>query len=151
MTDRTDFESHGLQCHVILTDMGHYCGYVRVPPEHPWSGKSYNDTVPVPESVIKRPIDVDRIGVFNLFCASEPTVDACELTLAVDVHGGITYAGSEHGGWVFGFDCAHSGDARSPDTEDEYSTWRDFDFAKNETEDLARQLADVATWEVNVK
>jgi hypothetical protein len=68
------------------------------------------------------------------------------------VHGGLTY--SEHGHsdlfglWVFGFDCAHSGDL-IPDSVMRYGicgqhdTYRDFEYVKRETESLARQLAAV--------
>ena len=32
----------------------------------------------------------------------------------VPVHGGITYAGEDEDGMVYGFDCAHAGDEREP-------------------------------------
>ena len=33
----------GLKAVVIAQDMGHRCGYVSVPKEHPWYGKDYNE------------------------------------------------------------------------------------------------------------
>jgi len=33
----------GFKAEVIATDMGHRCGYVTVPKDHPWHGKTYND------------------------------------------------------------------------------------------------------------
>jgi hypothetical protein len=33
----------GFKAEVIATDMGHRCGYVSVPKDHPWHGKTYND------------------------------------------------------------------------------------------------------------
>ena len=33
----------GLQQCVVLTQMGHRCGYTRIPPGHPWHGKDYDD------------------------------------------------------------------------------------------------------------
>ncbi len=81
-----------LDCLIVRNPMGALCGYVGVPPGHPWHGLDYND------------------------------VD-------VDVHGGLTFAGScnenapeGHGichvpepgrpddVWWLGFDCAHSDD-----------------------------------------
>jgi len=70
----------------------------------------------------------------------------------VDVHGGLTFSEHGHGDlfglWVFGFDCAHSGDLL-PDTFERYGyctpgdQYRDFEYVKRETESLARQLAAV--------
>jgi hypothetical protein len=34
------------------------------------------------------------------------------------VHGGLTYARSDEGGMVYGFDCAHAGDNEDPKTSD---------------------------------
>jgi hypothetical protein len=33
----------GLKATVIATDMGHRCGYVSVPKDHPWHGKTYDE------------------------------------------------------------------------------------------------------------
>jgi hypothetical protein len=33
----------GLKAEVIAHDMGHRCGYVSVPTDHPWHNKGYND------------------------------------------------------------------------------------------------------------
>ena len=33
----------GLKAVVIAHDMGHRCGYVGVPEDHPWHGKGYDD------------------------------------------------------------------------------------------------------------
>lgn len=33
----------GFKAEVIAHDMGHRCGYVSVPTEHPWYGKDYNE------------------------------------------------------------------------------------------------------------
>lgn len=42
------FESNGLRCALVLMDANpfmraYFCGYVRVPPDHPWAGKHYDD------------------------------------------------------------------------------------------------------------
>jgi len=120
--------------------MGHHCGYVAIPKSHPWFGKDYSDKVSVPKEVISRETNIDKIGVLNLLCADEPTEDTCEIVLAVDVHGGITYAEPEGEQWVFGFDCAHFGDALSPERVMPGEIWRDRPFAEAETRALADQL-----------
>lgn len=87
----------GLPAVVIMTDMGHRCGYVGVPTTHPLYGNHYtepNEVIPpgysVPESYF-------------------------------DVHGGLTYSDDLPGCitkckidgeiyWWFGFDCGHTMD-----------------------------------------
>lgn len=140
------FEHAGLQCSVVLTGMGHHCGYVGLPPEHPWFGKSYSDTVIVPQEIIKRLIDVDKVGILNVFCAGikndQESLDRgeIELVLAVDVHGGITYAGEGEGLWWLGFDCAHSDDGKQRGDPG----WKGRAYAEAETRSLADQLAKFA-------
>lgn len=57
----------------------------------------------------------------------------------VPVHGGITYAGErEDGCFVYGFDCAHSGDEGRPET-------RDVDWLRDECRWLAASLR-IARW-----
>lgn len=76
-------EATGYPCLIVRGGVGALCGYVGVPPGHPFYGSHYDD------------------------------VD-------VDVHGGLTYAASCHGGichdpppgeddsrWWLGFDCGH--------------------------------------------
>lgn len=129
----------GLACEVIRTRMGHYCGYVNVPPDHPWFGLDYSDKVSVPQSVIDRDIGPNDLGIIPLFCAHDVTAEACSIDLAISVHGGITYANGnkDKGIWQFGFDCAHSGDGRHPGD----AGWKDADYVKAECKRLADQLA----------
>jgi hypothetical protein len=137
---KTEFQHAGLTCGVTLTSMGHYCGYVAIPEGHPLYGKHYSDSTPVPASTIERPIDVDKVGIINLFCQTEvPSAESCPVVLAFDVHGGLTFASAdqERPLWWFGFDCAHSGDGRN---EGEPG-WKDREFAEAETRSLAEQLA----------
>lgn len=152
--DEEVFEAHGLKCKVRrVTGLGHLCGYVGVPESHPWFGKSYSDSVPASRELLERPIDIDKTGAINLLCAKEPTEEATDIVLLIDVHGGLTYAENGiaelKGLWVFGFDCAHAGDL-TPDTALRYGmfandVYRDFPYVKGETESLARQLAAIAT------
>ena len=42
--DERHWEAHGFACHVTrVPPIGHLCGYVTVPPGHPWHGKGYDD------------------------------------------------------------------------------------------------------------
>jgi hypothetical protein len=150
--NEASFESHGLKCAIKrVSHSGHLCGYVGVPDSHPWFGKSYRDDVPATRAQLERPIDIDKIGAINLLCADEPTTDATPIVLLIDAHGGLTY--SENGGgelsglWVFGFDCAHSGDL-CPVTAEKYGAhsfdvYRDFEYVTREVHSLAKQLSEV--------
>jgi hypothetical protein len=38
--DAAEWESHGFPCEAKRANLGNWCGYVIVPPGHPWHGKS---------------------------------------------------------------------------------------------------------------
>lgn len=152
--DTKNFEVEGLPCVMSRGPSGHWCGYVGIPEGHRLYGKDYTATVKVPPEILERPIDVDKVGVINVFCAglsdSEAMKDGyIDIVLAFDVHGGLTWARDEPAGgvdhpdgyWWFGFDCAHVGDL-SPkyDTPDEHHVYRDAEYVEGECASLARQL-----------
>lgn len=113
-------------CIVRRGPLGAWCGYVGVPGGHPYFNKGYND--------------IDD----------------------VDVHGGLTFADHCHGDeetgichksenevWWIGFDCGHWSDLM-PGMGDqfriesgEHINYRDIDYVKNETLNLARQLKNI--------
>ncbi len=123
--DRVEFEHAGFPCLINrVAHSGSWCGYVAVPPNHPAFEKGYDD------------------------------VD-------VSVHGGLTYAnhcrdvichipkkGESENVWWLGFDCSHAGDGMPAmnghiGNEDNYFSrgYKDIDYVKRETKDLAEQLA----------
>lgn len=75
----------GFEWEVTDNGIGYRCGYVRVPPGHPWHGKGY-----------------DEVGasVHGGLTFAEP-----------DAHCGKGGPGSA---WWLGFDCAHFSDAPDP-------------------------------------
>lgn len=127
------WESHGLACQVRANGIGYNCGYVHLPPTHPWFRKKYSECLVAG-------------------CEAEWHYD-CTLASHIDVHGGVTFAGEMWDGeWWVGFDCAHSGDACSPeylrkmrkqgsDYGYEDGLYWDVDMVARETESLAEQLA----------
>ncbi len=140
----TEFEHAGLRCKVVQTSMGHHCGYVAVPPSHPWHGLHYSAKVSVPQSVIEREIGENDVCIISLICQSEPVkAEACPIDLAISIHGGMTYAAKDHSDdhWWFGFDCAHYGDGRREGDDG----WKDEAFAAAECRRLADQLAIFST------
>jgi len=103
---------------VVLEVLGHNNGYVAIPESHPLFGVNYDApasclTFPANETIGKR-------GIVQLFSsAGEPRPD-----VVFDVHGGLTYASATVSQasvlegeklWWYGFDCAHYGDADSPE------------------------------------
>lgn len=129
--DRADLEHAGLPCLLLRHDHGHWCGYVGLPDDHPWSGIDFSDLDAIHES-------------------RESWVGLPE------VHGGVTWNRgcddlrsrrvSRH--WV-GFDCGHmaSGDlVLSPRSFLEISArgeYRTLAYARVEVEKLAAQAARV--------
>lgn len=79
-------EHLGFEWAVVHNDMGHRCGYIKVPPGHPWYGKGYDE----PEVSVHGGLTFARSDV------------PCDK------------GGPDDGYW-FGFDCAHCDDAPDPD------------------------------------
>ena len=116
--DRKDWEHEGFACMAKRhRRSGNWCGYVGVPPGHPWHGKAYGD------------IDAEVHG--SLTYAEECQGDICHTPKAGE---------PEHLWWL-GFDCAHCYDA-SP-VGDEFMAWdatyRTLQYVQHETESLAQQ------------
>ncbi|MGL4638850.1 MAG: hypothetical protein ACRCVX_03830 [Shewanella sp.] len=146
----------GFKAVILLTEMGHHCGYVGLTNDHALYGKDYSEhcmalTVPS-EPIGKR-------GIIPLVCHD----GRASPDIVFDVHGSITYSGGNpdypiksDGLWWFGFDCGHSGDGKSPEYLTEMrqkypgfpSMWRDdgefrdVDYCVAECESLARQMID---------
>lgn len=91
----------GYQWVVTHNGMGYRCGYVRIPPGHPWHGKDYDDVEPYP-------------AVHGGLTFAEPDV-ACDKE-------------GDDNAWWLGFDCAHAGDAPDPTlpTHVDRIPWDDF-------------------------
>jgi hypothetical protein len=75
-------EPSGYKCRILRSETtGTLCGYVGIPKEHRFWGKSYH--------------------------RDDEEIDA----ISTDVHGGLTYSGEgDDGWWYFGFDTAHAED-----------------------------------------
>ena len=103
-----------------MKTLGHLCGYVGVPCEHPWYRIVYSQ------------------------CVNEGTDDTPESL--IDVHGGLTFSSMGDRDlfpadyWWFGFDCAHFMDKTSfnPSGIERDETW-----VKEECGRLAEQLGKV--------
>lgn len=143
-----------LDCMIRRGGGGAWCGYVGVPPEHPWYGVYYSGCIEDPQCD-----DGWECG------HSSPDGRA-------EVHGGLTFSGAcrEEGDpasaichvpqpgrtddvWWFGFDCSHAWDLRPGsikfDREHGFrrrpdEVYRDEQYVIQQTLELARQLAEVS-------
>jgi hypothetical protein len=122
-----EFETYGFPCLIHRAPLGHWCGYVAVPPGHPWHGK-------------------------DIWCSSDDGIDAPVhggLTYADKCSGEICHVakpGEPDDVWWLGFDCAHSGDL-CPGTRASllqcgvdafgYEVYRDISYVTAETQRLA--------------
>lgn len=129
--DHVDFRSpSGLPCILHRNGLGSWCGYVGVPPGHPWHGKNYDDV----------PCDVHG-----------------GLTYAERCQGPLCHVpqpGESDDVWWLGFDCNHIGDRSLSDLywgierPDLFShrdgEYRTVDYVRIETISLAEQAASVS-------
>jgi len=122
----SDFMHEGFRCAVIMTDMGHRCGYVGIPKDHPLHGIEYTAKAKcLPKAdVSEQPIG--KRGIIPLLCLDE-NEDYLSAECYFNVHGGITYSGGRNypvesdGLWWFGYDCAHCDDGKDYEAiENEY-------------------------------
>jgi hypothetical protein len=152
----------GFRAVVLMTSMGHRCGYVAVPVGHQLHGVKYSE----PCAHLKPPADDEEVGKRSplaLICAAGDESRMQSPDIVFNVHGGLTYSGgsaeypaASDGLWWFGYDCAHYGDAKSPEYcaqsrerypdnpilwDSEYDgEYRDLDYCVAECESLARQI-----------
>lgn len=148
----------GYDCLLRRTPMaqylGHLCGYVRVPEDHPLYGLGRSDPIPRRLSadlarVLASP--AGKRGILDLFFHDPATRPVWML---LNAHGGVTWAGQFHDdpGWWFGFDCGHAGDL-SPGLLELFpgnpyrhlDTYRTVAYVEGECASLAAQLHRLAT------
>ena len=132
----------GLPCRAARhPELGHWCGYVQVPPGHPWHGVEETSadgevhggvTFSGPRTSSAEN-SVNPWDEWPLSLVSEPGSD------------------SPDGNWWVGFDCAHLQDT-TPATlavRPEVSrggTYKTLEFVKNETAALAKSVKDNSPW-----
>lgn len=132
-------------CLIIRGPSRQLNGYVGIPPTHPLHGKPYSYQLPksIAEPMLQRPIG--NASPIDVFLASGGDEYAHRLSFALNVHGGLTFAGEweevfpEKDLWWFGFDCAHADDL-CPGNPYSAGVYRDFPYVKNEVQKLAGQL-----------
>lgn len=150
----------GLRAIVVMTEMGHRCGYVGVAKDHPLYGVEYNESSrAIKESPVNEP--QGKRGIMTLLSAALTPDEDWRLDVVFDVHGSLTFSGQAkfdqdepNKRWWFGFDAGHHMDApdlaaiKDPQLRDIYTgfpregTIRTLDYMAEECESLAKQLID---------
>lgn len=120
-------DTTGLDCLIVRNPMGALCGYVGVPPGHPWHGQDYDDV---------------HASVHGGLTFSNSCQEGAEDGPGV-CH--IPEPGRPADVWWLGFDCGHGGDywpalaaaGLVPPLWD--GTYRTFDYVRAEVTRLAAQ------------
>lgn len=148
-----DFVSSGLQCALRRNGFKSWCGYVKIEKNHPLFGVEYSQKCPtlkpLLDKMMNEPLPVNHgfaLDISILFGGMEPTPE-----IVFKVHGGITYSRdhdpygtSSPNEWWFGFDCSHAGDWNPDMGGYGGDTYKDINYAKEQTESLAKQLASIS-------
>jgi len=117
----SEFEHEGLKCVVVMTTMGHRCGYVGLSKEYVLYGKDYSDRIGKFSDIKNKSTEkMNPINIISLAFEDLNDDSSVRIDCYVDVHGGITYSGGgekstypiESDLWWFGYDCAHCDDAK---------------------------------------
>lgn len=157
--------SEGYHCLIVEhSSLGHLCGYVGVPSEHPMFDKDYTGCLlPSAKPRGERPYDLEEPKMPDRWLKRSQARLVCDEDdycghrpeSILRCHGGITYSGRTIPGmkpelYYFGFDCGHLGDLSpglnetlskvglSPDTSGVY---RDQQYVEYEITDLVKQLS----------
>jgi hypothetical protein len=142
----------GYSCEILRhPSIGHLCGYVDLPDGHPLNGISYSEKFLAPRELIKGFTDDEYAFEEVVTRWVKSPIDLVETSIEglIRVHGGVTYGRTKDGVTRIGFDCGHAWDVspKAPYSRDDDSTYRDIEYVTNETESLATQLHEIASWE----
>lgn len=133
--DKAQWIAHGLDCLIVRSHTGALCGYVGLPPSHPFYQKDYTDS----------DIDVEVHGGLTFAGPCANTDDESRFICHAE------QGAANKTVWWLGFDCGHhrdhvpAYDAMLPERlRDTDSVYRNFEYVKEQTERLAEQLTKVA-------
>lgn len=128
-------EATGLDCLIVRNALSALCGYVGVPPGHPWHGLDYEQVA----------ADVHGGLTYSDRCQEDKEHGICH----------VPEPGRPEEIWWLGFDCAHLGDL-VPGMESVYRdagvyqrltrthVYRDVAYVRDECTSLARQATEAA-------
>ncbi|WP_299198282.1 MULTISPECIES: hypothetical protein [Pseudomonadota] len=145
-------DASGYACQILRHPTQKYlCGYVTLPEDHPFHGIDYSDDIIIPEAIYKEiALEDDWPPTKPKFIwhkTPTPLVTVSPERL-LNAHGGITFSQEVKGQHVYGFDCGHSGDLSPVSLQFAVHgyVYRDWDYVTAETERLAQQLYEIASY-----
>jgi len=120
-------EATNLDCMIHRNQVGALCGYVGVPPTHPWHGLSYSE-------IEHEGVDVHGTLTFTNKCQETATEEdgICH----------VPEPGREHDIWWVGFDCAHNNMDIAPGIE----KYRITHPVQSLIHDLSEAFTGAGTW-----
>ena len=152
------WNAYGYRCVIMRhPEIGHLCGYVGIPKNHPLYGVHYGEESPALAARFKERLNepIGENAPIVAIMLGEPKATP-ELSFN-NVHCGITWSADRLPGkkiksrrWWYGFDCAHHNDicpylARFQSITE--ATYKDMAYVKNITENLAFQLREIEDWQ----
>src|SRR3990172_4032265 len=80
----------------VANDMGHRCGYVKIPENHVLYKLDYSDKAPNVKIDDIKNEPIGKRGIMPIVCSSYKEGDSIPLDILFDVHGGLTYSGLDY-------------------------------------------------------
>ena len=149
-----DKKYKGYRYIVLGLNIGHRCGYVKIPKDNPLFGLGYSTKLPITMYILKNET-VGKRSVIPFFLQGLDKDERISMDVLFDVHGGITFSGDvkQLGGYWIGFDCAHYDDAKDVSLMDKkykklynssqvihYGTIKTTDYVEQECKNLIDQI-----------
>lgn len=125
-------DTTGLPCLILrVKHSGHLCGYVGVPPGHPWFEMAYEDV----------PVEIHWGLTFANFCQHGEEHGVCHVTAPEE----------PDRVWWLGFDCGHCEDLSPAYSKEmyemflrEWNEYRDVEYVRGQCRSLAKQIKEAA-------
>lgn len=121
-----EFIYKGYNCFIVNSSGGWRNGYVEIPKDNMFFGKSFDSILPISREVLREESFGKRSPI-SLLCFSLDKDKNVPLDMLFNVHGGITYGNSKlspagkENSWFLGFDCNHCNDGKDYSIMDEIS------------------------------
>ncbi len=133
----------GYNCFIVNSSGGWRNGYVEIPKDSLFFGKTFSDKLPIKKDILKD-AKMGKRSPISLMCYAFDDGDNLQLDMLFDVHGGITYGRSKlepvskENSWFLGFDCNHAGDGKDESIMDNVQLEFNREYNTNMSDDIIR-------------
>ncbi|HNV63469.1 MAG TPA: hypothetical protein PKN54_11075 [Candidatus Cloacimonas acidaminovorans] len=138
-----EFTYKGYNCFIVNSSGGWRNGYVEIPKDNLFFGKSFGDEVPIKKETIMGQ-SLGKRSPISMLCFATDNSENLQIDMLFNVHGGITYGDKDlkpvdkNNSWFIGFDCNHLGDGKDYSIMDERSLNFEKEFCSNFGNDVVR-------------